>query len=470
MVCAEFQCAPRLAALMDRISRLRGRFVLEDAFAGKAVVGAEPVLMLTSKDGLTTLEENGSSRTAAGDPFEALRSVLARFRGEPIPGVPFVGGAVGYFSYDLGRVIERVPVIAAEDVPTPDYRLGFYDSALLIDFPQGRCTAVSWSGDERAVEFWRETARSASEGANDACIEDSCFAGPRPTSRSRAVGVRVDLSSNFTKPGYLRAIERVKKYIAAGDCYQVNLSQRFESELPCSPWELYKALRRINPAPHGCFMDLGDPVLVSASPESFLSYDPASRIVTTKPIKGTRPRGSTPEEDARLAAELAASEKDRAENLMIVDMERNDLGRVARYGSVRVPKLWAIEAHPNVFQMVSTVQAELAAECDPIDLLRAAFPGGSITGAPKVRAMEIIEELEPHRRGIYTGSAGFIDFSGGMELNIVIRSFVVHANRVYFHAGGGIVADSDPEAEYQETLDKVSGLAAALEEAGGRSG
>ncbi|MCX8053205.1 MAG: aminodeoxychorismate synthase component I, partial [Armatimonadetes bacterium] len=348
------------------------------------------------------------------------------------------------------------PTLAIEDVPTPDYCLGFYDSALTVDLPGGRCTAISWSGDERAIRFWRDLALKAARlRTHRSRLPQSHGFAAKRTTRAR---------SNFTKPDYLRAIERIKDYIAAGDCYQVNLSQRFEADLGTSPWELYKTLRRINPAPHSCFIEIGELVLVSASPESFLSYNPVTRTVTTRPIKGTRPRGSTPEEDARLEFELAASEKDRAENLMIVDMERNDLGRVARYGSVRVPKLWEIEVHPNVFQMVSTVEAELAEDRDQVDLLRASFPGGSITGAPKVRAMEIIEELEPHRRGIYTGSAGFIDFSGRMELNIVIRSFVVHKERVYFHAGGGIVADSDPEMEYQETLDKVSGLMAALEE------
>ncbi|MGC8862749.1 MAG: aminodeoxychorismate synthase component I [Armatimonadota bacterium] len=464
MLCADFECAPDVVAVMGRTGGLRGRFVLENVFAGKAIVGAEPFLTLTSKDGLTALEQAGSRRILPGDPFEALRLVLGRYAGEPVPDVPFAGGAVGYFSYDLGRVIERVPVIAQEDVPTPDYCLGFYDSALIIDSARAKCTAVSWSGDKRAVDLWREIARDAAEVSQGGYSVRR--GSPRPAGRgsTKSADAFSGIRSNFTPAGYLRAIERVKQYIAAGDCYQVNLSQRFDAELSSQPWKLYEALRRINPAPHSCFIEIGEPALVSASPESFLSYDPATRIVITRPIKGTRPRGASAEEDARLAAELAASEKDRAENLMIVDMERNDLGRVARYGSVRVPKLWEIEAHPNVFQMVSTVEAELAEDRDQIDLLRAAFPGGSITGAPKVRAMEIIEELEPHRRGIYTGSAGFIDFGGRMELNIVIRSFVVHSGRVYFHAGGGIVADSVPEMEYQETLDKVSGLVAALDE------
>ena len=500
----EFECAPSIAGLMERTHGLKGRFLLEDVGSGTAIVGAEPVLTLTSKDGATILEQAGARQELPGDPFEALRSVLARFSGEPMPGVPFAGGAVGYFAYDLGRVIERVPVLAVEDVPTPDFCLGFYDSALLVDLARRKCTAVSWSGDARAIDFWRRLAEETPESPHgrrfgiSGCSYPASLISPR--SRNSA-----GIKSNFTRPDYLRAVERVKDYIASGDVYQVNLSQRFEARLSSSPWELYKVLREINPAPHSCFMEIGELALVSASPETFLTYDPVSRIMRTRPIKGTRPRGENATEDAHLAAELAASEKDRAENLMIVDMERNDLGRVARYGSVRVAGLWEIEEHPNVFQMVSTVEAKLAEDRDAIDLLRAAFPGGSITGAPKVRAMEIIEELEPHRRGIYTGSAGYIDFRGKMDLNIVIRSFVVTGAgsalpapsttapqsvilnavknlgpgaeilrdaqndgdggaRAYFHAGGGIVADSDPEAEYQETLDKVSGLVAALEE------
>jgi len=315
---------------------------------------------------------------------------------------------------------------------------------------------VSWSGDREALADWKRLALSVPE-ANEAPT----------TPLVHCPGEPVEIQSNFTRHNYLAAIGKIKDYIAAGDVYQVNLSQRFNADLSGSPWELYKALRRINPAPKSCYMEIGGLYLLSASPEVYLTYDPISRLIVTKPIKGTRPRGMNPNRDAILASELAGSEKDRAENLMIVDMERNDLGRVAKYGSVRVPELWNIEKHPNVFQMVSTVEAELADGYGPIDLIRASFPGGSITGAPKIRAMEIIEELEPHRRGIYTGSAGFIDYRGFVNLNIVIRSFVMSGSKAYFHAGGGIVIDSVPEDEYQETMDKIAGLRAALRESGG---
>ncbi|MCL5104579.1 MAG: aminodeoxychorismate synthase component I [Armatimonadetes bacterium] len=457
----EFECAPSLAAVLDHIDAGQGRFLLEDARRRTAVIGAYPKFVLSAKRllecGVTRrLEPSGdpASSEYKCDPFETLRRALDKFRQEiDLADVPFAGGAVGYFSYDLGRSIERVPSLAIEDVPTPDYHLGFYDSALCVDLTRRRCVAVSWSGDREALEYWRGLAMSVPEER-----------GAAEYDLVHCPGSPDEVSSNFTKEDYLRAVERIKDYIAAGDVYQVNLSQRFEAALNRSPWELHKALRRIGPAPNSCYIELGEPVLACASPEVFLTYDPLTRLARTKPIKGTRPRGRNAAQDAELARELAGSEKDRAENLMIVDMERNDLGRVAKYGSVRVPSLWDIEPHPNVFQMVSTVEAELAEGYGPVDLLKSCFPGGSITGAPKIRAMEIIEELEPHRRGIYTGSAGFIDFRGKMDLNIVIRSFVISGSKAYFHAGGGIVTDSDPEMEYQETLDKISSLRAALRE------
>jgi len=441
-----------LSELADR----PGRFILEDVLGGTAIIGAAPNVVLTAKNDVVQLERQGEVTEIHGDPLRILAERLADFEQNcNAEHIPFAGGAVGYFSYDLGRSIEDIPSIAKEDIPAPDYCLGFYDSALIVDLANRRCTAVSWSSDLEAIEDWRKLAISAPR-SEEAAGRSIVHCSDEPA----------EVMSNFTKAEYLAAIERIREYIAAGDVYQVNLSQRFEAKLPSTALELYKALRRINPAPESCYIEIGPITLVSASPELFLSYDPVTRRVVTKPIKGTRPRGHTPQEDALLAHELATSEKDRAENLMIVDMERNDLGRVAKYGTVRVPKLWDIEEHPNVFQMVSTVEAELASDYGPIDLLRASFPGGSITGAPKIRAMEIIEELEPHRRGLYTGSAGYIDFRGRMHLNIIIRSFAVHGSTAYFHAGGGIVIDSDPQAEYQETVYKIAGLRRALQECG----
>ena len=268
------------------------------------------------------------------------------------------------------------------------------------------------------------------------------------------------VTSNFDRAGYEEAVSKVVEYIRAGDCYQVNLSQRLLAPLREHPLDLYGRLRKLNPAPFAAYFDLGDFQILSASPERFLKVENGE--VETRPIKGTRPRGRTPEEDAALIADLISNPKDRAENVMIVDLLRNDLGRVCEYGSVRVPTVCEIETFQYVHHLVSEVRGKLRPECGPLDLLRAAFPGGSVTGAPKVRAMEIIAELEPTARGPYCGSLGFIGFDGTMDTNILIRTFTAGGGWLQFPVGGGIVADSDPHREYEETLHKAAGLLRAL--------
>jgi para-aminobenzoate synthetase component 1 len=271
---------------------------------------------------------------------------------------------------------------------------------------------------------------------------------------------QIGLRSTFTHRGYLTAVTRVREYILAGDIFQANLSQRFEAPLREAPWPLYRRLREINPAAFGAYMDCGDFQVLSVSPERFLRL--SGTQVETRPIKGTRPRGLGPMHDAMLGRVLSESDKDRAENVMIVDLLRNDLSRVCRPGSVRVPELFSLEHHPTVHHLVSTVVGELEPPADAVALVRATFPGGSITGAPKVRAMEIIAELEPTRRGVYCGSLGYLGADGEMDTSIAIRTCVTTNDRVYFQAGGGIVADSDPEQEYRETLDKARGIIRAL--------
>ena len=272
---------------------------------------------------------------------------------------------------------------------------------------------------------------------------------------------RLGLRSNFTRAAYLDAVARTIEYVYAGDIFQANLSQRLQAPLREPPLELYARLRRVNPAPFAAYLDFGDVVVASSSPERFLRVHDGP-LVEARPIKGTRPRGISPEHDLLLALSLAESDKDRAENVMIVDLLRNDLSRVCRPGSVRVPELFALEHYATVHHLVSTVVGELAPEHDPADLLRAAFPGGSITGAPKVRAMQIIAELEPTQRAVYCGSIGYWSLSGTLDLSIVIRTCLALGRDVYFQVGGGIVADSDPEQEYRETLDKAAGVIAAL--------
>jgi para-aminobenzoate synthetase component 1 len=272
---------------------------------------------------------------------------------------------------------------------------------------------------------------------------------------------RLALRSSFTHPGYLEAVSRVREYIFAGDIFQANLSQRFEAELGEPTWPLYRRLRTRNAAPFAAYLDFPDGVILSASPERFLRVDVA-RHVETRPIKGTRPRGVGPEHDAALGLALAVSAKDQAENLMIVDLMRNDLSRVCAPGTVRVAELFGLEHYATVHHLVSTVVGDLAPGTDALDLLRAAFPGGSITGAPKVRAMEIISELEPSERGVYCGSIGYWSVTGALDSSIAIRTALAVAGRIYFSAGGGVVADSDPELEYRETLDKARGMIDAL--------
>jgi para-aminobenzoate synthetase component I len=273
---------------------------------------------------------------------------------------------------------------------------------------------------------------------------------------------RLDLQSTFTRQGYLEAVTRVREYILAGDIFQANLSQRFQGTWESTPLDLYHRLRRRNPAPFAAYLGFNDVAVLSASPERFLRLDGGH--IETRPIKGTRPRGLGPMHDAALGRALAESRKDRAENVMIVDLLRNDLSRVCRPGTVRVPELFALEHHPTVHHLVSTVVGEIEPGAGAVELIRAAFPGGSITGAPKVRAMEIIAELEPTQRGVYCGSIGYLSATGAMDTSIVIRTYLLLNGQVYFQAGGGIVADSDPELEYRETLDKARGLIETLAE------
>lgn len=434
------------------------RFFLDSSlFMGRlgrwSFAGAEPFLFLTTNGTNVRIETDDHVFDSQGNPFDALRDLLSGYTREPREEPPFACGAVGYFSYDLGRMIECIPSTAACDLPIPDMQLGFYDCSLAFDhFSRRVFVSHLDSGSEKANEWTARLCASSGQGNN-------VSAGIAAEKSSDWIG---RFSSNFTKADYLEAIRRVQDYIAAGDIYQANLAQRFSSDFSGDPWQLYSVLRQINPSPFGCYVDFDNLNLASVSPERLLCLDSVSRQVETRPIKGTRPRGKNKEEDGLLRLELEASEKDRAENVMIVDMERNDLGRVCEYGSVHVPELWAIEAHPNVYQMVLTVRGKLRRESNPVDLLSATFPGGSITGAPKVRAMEVIEEIEGLRRGIYTGSVGYIDFCGNVDLNIVIRSIVLSQQRAHFHGGGGILAYSDPEAEYEETLQKVAVLGSAV--------
>ena len=420
-------------------------------------IGADPFLVLQSRGSWVELSGGGREETLRVHPLAMLKQLLAQYK---MPyrdnKLPFNAGAVGYFAYDLGRQLEILPEKADDDVGLPDCCVGFYDLVVALNQITGEVYLISTGlpekDDVRAMERARRRMREIEE----------LLAGPRPEYSLFTPPARPILPQcHFDQDSYCRVVQRAIDYIAAGDIFQVNLSQRFSVAQREDSWELYKRLRRINPAPFASFLNFDDVEVVSASPERFLRVNRG--IVETCPIKGTRPRGQNKEEDLQLRRELWNSAKDRAELVMIVDLERNDLGRVCRVGSVKVPELYRLEEYPTVFHLVSTVVGELGDGKDVVDLLGACFPGGSITGAPKVRAMEIIEELEPVRRGIYTGSIGYLGFDGEVDLNIVIRTLVVKNGRVHFQVGGGITADSNPQAEYQETLDKARALVRALE-------
>ena len=421
-------------------------------------VACDPFMTCRSKGSEVEIERTGLAVVIDEDPFSLLRNLLAKYHViRPTKAPPLLAGALGYFAYDLGRFVERIPETALDDVPVADCHLGFYGAVLSIDHLENRAFICSIGAPETDPTAARKLARQ--RAANLADLVSRARPDPPLSTPPRTMNP-LPVRSNFTHDEYIVALRRVKEYIAAGDIYQANLTQRLTAPLATTPWDLYRRLTHTNPAPFAAFFETPDCAVISCSPERFLQV--RSGQVETRPIKGTRPRGATPEEDERLAEELLASAKDRAENVMIVDLERNDLGRVCEFGSVHVPELFALESYATVHHLVSTVRGRLRPGTTALDCLRSSFPGGSITGAPKVRSMEIIEELEPTRRGIYTGAIGYLCFSGDMDVNIVIRTPVIKDGLAHFQVGGGIVADSDPEAEYEETLDKARALARAL--------
>jgi para-aminobenzoate synthetase component 1 len=447
-------------------------------------LAADPSAVVRSKGPTTEINDplGHGWRPVPGDALSAARSLLPQQPIAPVSGLPpFQGGLAGYVGYDWGAVLEKLPSPRYDDLAIPDVILGLYDWVIAWDHRIGTAWLISTglpatgAGRERRarerMDLVRErlnprTAGRAERGTVESALVSTVSSSVPPSYPVAGIegAESIGLRSTFTHRGYLDAVARVREYIVAGDIFQANLSQRFQSDLPRSPFELYRRLRRHNPAPFAAYLDFGELQVLSASPERFLRLDPERRHIETRPIKGTRPRGLGPMHDAALGRALAESEKDRAENVMIVDLLRNDLSRVCRPGTVRVPELFALEHHPTVHHLVSTVIGELDPEAEAVDLIRATFPGGSITGAPKVRAMEIIAELEPTRRGVYCGSIGYISTSGAMDTSIVIRTYLALRGQVYFQAGGGIVADSDPELEYRETLDKARGLIETLVE------
>ena len=402
------------------------------------IITADPLATLETRGEVTTLRVGANISKHHEDPLALLAHTQQQLLGELdlcATHLPFIGGALGLFGYDLGRRFERLPVQAAADIAVPDMAVGIYDWALLRNVATGDWQLVHW-GDEAGL-------------ANRLAWLEQQQAKPAPT-----FALQGSWQSNMSRAEYGEKFARIQEYLAAGDCYQINLTQRFSAPYQGDEWQAYCLLATANKAPFSAFIRLPESALLSLSPERFLLLD--GRHIETKPIKGTRPRHPDPATDRQVARELAQADKDRSENLMIVDLLRNDIGRVSRPGSVSVPHLFAVESFPAVHHLVSTIHGELDARWQGVDLLRACFPGGSITGAPKIRAMEIIEELEPQRRNAYCGSIGYLSQHGRMDTSICIRTLIAEAGRLHCWAGGGIIADSDADSEYQETYDKVA--------------
>ena len=413
------------------------------------IIAADPFLTLCTKGEKTVIEKrSGHKKTSELDPFHLLQLQLKSFPIQRTTSLPFCGGAIGHFGYDLGRRIEKLPNIAIDNEEAADMLVGIYDWAIITDHQKKQSYIASYGLHSQTQPQW-----SSLLGLLN-----------RQEKKANAIlSVSGPLRSQLSLKQYQTAFNKIKRYIREGDCYQVNLAKRFEVDARGDPWHAYKLLREQNAAPFSAFFSAPELTLLSSSPERLLKVH--NRQVETKPIKGTRRRDLTdPIRDKALANELEQSIKDRAENLMIVDLLRNDLGKVCKLGSIRVPKPFALESFATVHHLVTTITGSLAEKQDAIGLLRACFPGGSITGAPKLRAMEIIEELEPDRRGPYCGSIAYIGFDGNMDSNILIRTLAYNNNKLRFWAGGGIVTDSKVNDEYQEIHDKAAALLALIEQ------
>lgn len=411
-----------------------------------------------------------------GDPFAALRQLRELYGPADLKDndpVPFGGGMVGWFGYGVAWAIERLPWEPERiETAAPDLLFLVVDDVLRHDHTAGTTTLmVAGRGPDREGAARDLESRTAAWQERLAAIATAPAAGALPPAPACPAAGLLDapgpanVTPTFDETAYRRAVARCREHILAGDAFEICLTQQLTAPSPGDPWRLYQALREVNPAPFAAFVRAGGVAVVGASPERFLSLDRTGRL-ESRPIKGTRPRGATPDEDERLRHDLAAAAKDGAENVMIVDLVRSDLGRVARIGSVTVTELCAVESYATVHQLVSTVQAQLRTDRDALDAVRACFPGGSMTGAPKLEAMAIIAALEPAPRGVYAGALGWLGWDGAMDLSIVIRTFVCADGRVSFGVGGAVTADSEPEAEYRESMDKARALLAALRRVG----
>lgn len=418
------------------------------------ILAANPLFSVTSKDGITVIEDHvlGSEQASNGDPISILEDLYNQIL--PLPQrqkinlednseLPFKAGLLGYFSYDLGKRFEKFSKTSKADYTSSDMAVGFYTWSIIKDNKEGKFYRCELTGLKSQVPQEKELLERLKQGYKD-----------QPFSLTSAWQANMDENS------YRQKINKIHQYLYAGDCYQVNLAQRFHARYQGSEWQAYKQLRHANQAPFSAFIRLPETCYLSISPERFLSV--RERVVESKPIKGTRPRHSDAQLDEKNRRDLLDSEKDKAENLMIADLLRNDMSKTCEPGSINVPELFHIESFAAVHHLVTTIRGKLKEHLSPLSLLRNAFPGGSITGAPKIRAMQVIDELEPHKRNIYCGSIGYLGVQEDMDSNICIRTLLCEQENIYCWAGGGIVLDSKPEEEYQESLDKVSKILPVL--------
>jgi anthranilate synthase component 1 len=437
-------------------------FLFESVEGGEQVgrysfLGKDPFLVLRGRDGETTIERAGE-RTSRAEPFvDVLRSLMAEFQSPPVPELPrFTGGAVGYLDYDTAEWFE--PAVRLDTPPLVRDQAAFmvFDTVLAFDHVKHRILAIANARLQPGADL--QSLYDFAVAKLDVLERELERNLSRPERRAPAP---LDVTANQTREAFEAAVTRIHEHIAAGDIYQAVISQRFDAATSAPPFDVYRALRHINPSPYMFFIRIGADAIVGASPEMLVRVE--GTHVETHPIAGTRRRGATPEEDQQLADELRRNEKERAEHVMLVDLGRNDIGRVAKIGTVRVPQYMTIERYSHVMHLVSRVEGRLADEADRLDALVATFPAGTLTGAPKIRAMQIIGTLEPARRGLYGGAVGYLDFAGNLDFCIAIRTITMRDGRAQVQAGAGIVADSKPAAEYEETRDKARALLQALE-------
>ncbi len=454
----------KLRRLSNRASCLLESVTGGEQVARFSYIAVRPSLVLWTKGRKVHIEEEGRVEEfelgPEQDPLDVVKGILSRYRYVPMPGWErFPGGLVGYMAYDLVRFFEELPDENPDDLGLPDCYFMLADTLVVFDHAMNRIRVLANAHveDDPQAAYWRATERI--QEVLDA-LSRPLELEPPPRRPAKVPEDPTALPSTMTRAQHREAVLAAKEYIAAGDVIQVVISHRMHVDVDVDPLELYRALRAINPSPYMFYLDFGELRLIGASPEILVTEDRGQ--VVTRPIAGTRRRGRTEEEDKALERELLSDEKERAEHIMLVDLHRNDIGRVCKPGTVRVDDLMVVERYSHVMHIVSNVRGELREDKDQFDLLRACFPAGTVTGAPKVRAMEIIEELEPVKRGPYAGAVGYFGFSGAMDTCITLRTIVMHRGRAYIQAGGGIVYDSDPDAEYMETLNKARAMLEAV--------